>query len=274
MPGFICTACGTQHSPAGTAPLRCEICEEERQYVPAGGQSWTTLETLTAQRFNCYREHEPGVIGIGTQPSFAIGQRALLICTPKGNILWDCIAMLDAATVTLIKGLGGLAAIAISHPHFYTTMVEWSRAFGGVPIHLHAADERWIMRPDPAIRLWPGTSLDVLDDVTLIRCGGHFAGGSVLYWAKGAGGRGVLCASDIATVATDRKSLSFMRSYPNFIPLSAKQVTAIGSALAPYAFDTIYGHYFDRVIAGDAKQVLAASVKRYVDAVNGAYDGA
>jgi hypothetical protein len=212
------------------------------------------------------------VIGVGTQPSFAIGQRALIVCTPGGNVLWDAIAMLDAATIALINGLGGLKAIGISHPHFYTTMVEWSRAFGGVPIHLHAADQRWIMRPDPSLNLWDGETLDLLPDVTLIRCGGHFAGGTVLHWAKGAGGRGVLCSSDIATVTTDRKFLTFMRSYPNLIPLSANQVTGIAAALAPFAFDTIYGHYFDRVIATGGKRILDISVQRYVAAISGVYD--
>jgi hypothetical protein len=272
MPAFICTACGTQYPPSDAAPRQCTICAEERQYVPPGGQGWTTLELLAAGHSNATREYEAGVIGIGTEPSFAIGQRALLIRTPDGNILWDCIALLDAATVSMIKGLGGLSAIGISHPHFYTTMVEWSRAFGDVPIHLHADDKSWIMRPDPSIKLWSGETLSLFPDVTLIRCGGHFAGGSVLHWAKGAGGRGVLCASDIAAVTTDRKFLSFMRSYPNFIPLSAKEVARIGAALEPFQFDVIYGHYFDRVIAAGAKRILAVSVKRYVDAVGGAYD--
>jgi hypothetical protein len=184
-------------------------------------------------------------------------------------VLWDCIAMLDDATVTLIKSLGGLAAIGISHPHFYTTMVEWSRAFGGVPIHLHAADRDWIMRPDPAIKPWDGDTLALLPDVTLIRGGGHFPGGTMLHWAKGAGGRGVLCSSDIATVTTDRKLLSFMWSYPNLIPLSAAQVEGIAAALAPFRFDTIYGHYFDRVIRHDGEAVLKRSVARYLKAIKG-----
>src|SRR5262245_19947603 len=274
MDAFICTACGTQYTPSSVAPRECLICEEERQYVPPRGQTWTTLTALAAGHFNSYRQYEPGVIGIGTQPTFAIGQRTLLVCTPAGNILWDCIAMLDPATVTLIKGLGGLQALAISHPHFYTTMVEWSRAFGDVPIHLHAADQRWIMRPDPSIQLWNGETQQLIPDVTLIRCGGHFLGGTVLHWAKGAGGRGVLCSSDIATVTMDRKFLTFMRSYPNLIPLSAKQVSAIAAALAPFAFDTIYGHYFDRVIPAGGKEILAISVQRYVAAINGKYDRA
>jgi hypothetical protein len=40
--------------------------------------------------------------------AFAINQRALLLRTPHGNILWDCIANLDPATQTLITALGGL----------------------------------------------------------------------------------------------------------------------------------------------------------------------
>lgn len=267
MDAFICTACGTQYMPSETPPAHCAICEEERQYVPPAGQSWTTLKSLAARAFNAYREHEPGLIGIGTQPNFAIGQRALLLRTADGNILWDCIAMLDAATVTIVNALGGVTAIAISHPHFYTTMVEWSRAFGGVPIHLHAADREWVMRPDPAIKFWDGDTLSLLPGVTMIRGGGHFAGGSMLHWAKGAGGRGVLCSSDIATVATDRKFLTFMRSYPNFIPLPAKEVRGIAAALAPFRFDTIYGHYFDRVIARGGEDVLKRSVARYLAAI-------
>jgi glyoxylase-like metal-dependent hydrolase (beta-lactamase superfamily II) len=272
MDAFICTACGTQYPPSDTAPQQCVICEDERQYVPPRGQTWTTLEALAASHFNAYREHEPGLIGIGTQPSFAIGQRALLIRTANGNVLWDCISMLDAATVTLINGLGGLKAIAISHPHFYTTMVEWSRAFGDIPVHLHADDRQWIMRPDPCVKPWEGETLELMAGITLIRCGGHFPGGTALHWAQGAGGRGVVCSSDMATVTTDRKFFTFMRSYPNLIPLSAKGVTDIATALEPFAFDVVYGHFFDRVIPRDAKRILAVSAKRYIDAIGGAYD--
>jgi hypothetical protein len=269
MPAFICTACGTQYPPSETPPNACTICEEERQYVPATGQSWTTLPSLAARHFNSFRQYEEGLIGIGTQPAFAIGQRALLVCTPNGNVLWDCIAMLDDATVTLIKGLGGLKAIGISHPHFYTTMVEWAKAFD-VPVHLHAADRGWIMRNDPAIKLWNGSTLALTPDVTLIRCGGHFPGGSVLHWAKAGG---ILCSSDIATVTQDRKFLTFMRSYPNFIPLSAREVEGIAAALAPFSFERIYGHYFDRVIAAEAKQVMLKSVARYLAAISGTARG-
>jgi hypothetical protein len=125
------------------------------------------------------------------------------------------------------------------------------------------------MRPDPAIKLWQGDTLTLWDGVTLIRCGGHFEGGTVLHWTGGANGRGVVCAGDILTVATDRKWISFMRSYPNFIPLSQKEVERIGAAMAPFSFDVLYGHYFDRVIAKDAKSVLEKSIARYLGAING-----
>ena len=264
----ICTACGTQYPESAQASLHCIICEEERQYVPLRGQTWTTLQALQQSHTNTFREYERGIIGIGSTPAFAIGQRALLVRTDDGNILWDCIATLDDATVTMIKGLGGIDAIAISHPHFYTTMVEWAHAFTA-PIHLHAADKQWIMRGDPSIALWDGETKTLWNGVTLVRCGGHFEGGTVLHWAGGAGGRGIVCAGDILTVTTDRKWLSFMRSYPNFIPLSARTVEHIGAALKPFAFETIYGHYFDRVIAKNAKAVLETSIERYAAAVEG-----
>ena len=272
MPAFICTACGMQYAQSEAPPAQCRVCEDERQFTPPGGQSWTTLEQLAVRHLNAFRQHELGLIGIGTQPTFAIGQRALLVCTPDGNVLWDCISLIDEATVTVIRGLGGLSAIAISHPHFYTSLVEWSRAFGNVPVHVHVDDSAWVMRPDPCIKPWRGETFELLPGVTLIRGGGHFPGGAMLHWAGGADGRGVVCSADIATVNLDRKSFTFMRSYPNNIPLSEKGVRAIGAALAPFQFDRAYSHFFDRVIPVGAKQILQDSIERYVAAISGLYD--
>jgi hypothetical protein len=272
VPAFICTACGTQYTPSDQPPAQCIICEEERQYVPPSGQSWITPERLAARHANTFRQHEGDLIGVGTLPAFAIGQRAILVLTPSGNVMWDCISLLDDATTAVIKGLGGLKAIAISHPHFYTAMVDWARAFD-CPVHLHALDRKWVMRPDPALKFWQGDTLELLPHVTLIRGGGHFPGGTMLHWVQGADGRGALLSADIATVTTDRKFLSFMRSYPNLIPLSAREVEGIAAALAPFQFDTIYGHFFDRVIATGAKDVMARSVARYLAAIAGTARG-
>jgi hypothetical protein len=154
--------------------------------------------------------------------------------TPQGNVLWDCIALLDDATETLVRALGGLDAIAISHPHYYTCMQDWARAFE-CPVHLHAADADGVMRPDPAIRHWDGETLEIAQGMTLLRLGGHFPGGTVLHWAEGADGRGALLSGDIVQVAADLRRVSFLWSYPNMMPLAAMTVRRIADTLAPRA---------------------------------------
>jgi hypothetical protein len=268
MPSFICVTCGSQFKPSETEPAHCPICDDERQFVPPSGQSWTTHEALARRHCNSFQQHEPGLIGIGTVPAFAIGQRALLLKTDQGNVLWDCISLVDDATIEIVEALGGLIGIAISHPHYYGAMVEWAHAFNA-PIHLHAADRQWVMHPDPAIKFWDGDTLPLASGVTLIRCGGHFAGGTVLHWAQGAQGRGALLSGDIVQVIADRKFVSFMRSYPNSTPMSAAAVERIGAMLEPYAFDVIHGAWFDRLVPRDGKEVVKRSIKRYVAAIRG-----
>lgn len=158
MPSYICETCGTSYPPSVTPPRRCPICEDERQFVRPSGQRWTTFDDLRVEHRNAWRQLEPDLFEIQTTPEFAIGQRALLVRTPDGNILWDCVTLIDDATVSLIMALGGLKAIAVSHPHYYTSCQDWARAFG-CPIHLHAADREWLMRPDPAVRFWDGDTL-------------------------------------------------------------------------------------------------------------------
>ncbi|MCC2099311.1 MAG: MBL fold metallo-hydrolase [Hyphomicrobiales bacterium] len=266
---FICTTCGTGYAPANEPPNYCRICREPRQYVPGSGQQWTTMAGLSRQAMNGFRLVEDGLMGIVSHPRVGIGQRALILNTPAGNILWDCISLLDEATVDIIRAMGGLAAIAISHPHYYTTMAEWSGAFGDCPVFLHADDKQWIMHPAPGIRLWTGETMEIAPGATLIRCGGHFAGGTVMHWASGGGGQGALLAGDIVMVIPDRTHVSFMRSYPNLIPLSAPAVQRIGAALDPYDFEVIYGPFFGRDILTGGKDAVRRSVTRYVEAVTG-----
>lgn len=263
---FLCKTCGTQFADSGESPpASCPICEDERQYLPPEGQQWTTLDRVRAKREADIREQEPRLTGIGMQPQFAIGQRALLVESPSGNVLWDCLPLLDGHA-SFVHDRGGLALIAISHPHYYTTMVEWGRAFGA-PVHLHAADREWVMRPDPVIRFWEGEQLVLGDGLTLVRCGGHFEGGTVLHWARGAEGRGALLSGDIVQVVPDRRHVSFMRSYPNLIPLDAPHVRRIVDALEPLAFDRIYGAWWDLHIERDAKRAIESSAARYLAAI-------
>jgi glyoxylase-like metal-dependent hydrolase (beta-lactamase superfamily II) len=269
MEHYICVTCGVQYAATERPPERCPVCEDERQYVGWQGQRWTTLAEMRLDHHNRIQEEEPGLTGIGTEPSFAIGQRALLVQAPGGNVLWDCITLLDDATVAAVRQRGGLAAVAISHPHYYSSMVEWSRAFGGIPIYLHAADRQWVMRPDPAVVFWEGETRALGPGLTLVRCGGHFEGGTVLHWAAGAGGRGALLSGDILQVVSDRRYVSFMYSYPNLIPLPAAAIRRIVAAVEPFAYDRIYGAWFERVVASDARAAVARSAARYLKAIGG-----
>jgi glyoxylase-like metal-dependent hydrolase (beta-lactamase superfamily II) len=268
MPSFICSTCGTQYPPSATPPPACPICEDPRQYVNQAGQSWTSPEALGRGHANAFRLLAPGLFSIATTPAFAIGQRAFLIRRPGGNLLWDCLSLLDPATGALIRALGGLAGIAISHPHYYTAMVDWAAAFR-CPIHLHEADRQWVMRPDPAIRFWGSATLAVAPGLTLIRCGGHFAGGTVLHWEEGAGGKGALLSGDILQVLPDRSHVSFMRSFPNYWPLSAPAVRRLQAALADVGFDAIYGAFAEREILAGGRAALEASAARYLAAIEG-----
>jgi glyoxylase-like metal-dependent hydrolase (beta-lactamase superfamily II) len=264
MPAFICTACGTQYPPSEAPPGECLICTDERQFVPASGQSWTTLDGLRKAHSNKFRRLTTGLMTIETTPAFGIAQRAIIARTEAGNVLWECLAMIDDATVDLLNGLGGVAAIAISHPHYYTTMVEWSRALGGVPIYLHSADREWVIRADPAVQFWEGNTKSIGPGLTLVRLGGHFDGGTVLHWADWSDGRGVLLSGDILQVVPSGH-VSFMWSYANLIPLSADKVQRMAKVLEPFEFDAVYGSFSGRgQIDAKGKQVVAVSVARYI----------
>ena len=73
MPSYICTTCGTQCAESDEPPAGCTICEEPRQYVKKTGQQWTTPDKLRLTNRNTIKHKEPGLIGIGIEPHFAIG---------------------------------------------------------------------------------------------------------------------------------------------------------------------------------------------------------
>ena len=161
MPNFTCVQCGTQFAENAAPPARCPICDEERQYIRWDGQAWTTTDELRKTHTLRIADEAERITGIGAEPDFAIRQRALLLQSPAGNVMWDCQAVVTDAGVGEIEQRGGLTAIAISHPHYYSSMVEWSEAFGGVPIYLHADDRQWVMRPSPHIVHWEGETLAI-----------------------------------------------------------------------------------------------------------------
>jgi hypothetical protein len=267
MTAFICRTCGVQYAPTDDhqPPARCPICEDERQYVGWKGQQWTTLDELRGEgRTNTLDHLEPNLLYLATRPSIAIGQRALVALTPGGNVMWDCVTLIDDASVAALRERGGLSAIAISHPHFYASMVEWSAAFDDCPIFIHAADEQWVQYRSPGLRLWSGETREILDGVTLINTGGHFAGSTALHWTGGADGNGVLLVGDSLTVVMDRRYLSFMYSYPNLIPLPAHAVQRIADSVRPFPFEKIYGAWDGREVSSAGNDAVERSAERYL----------
>jgi len=265
MPNFICKTCGVQYAESPSPPTICPICEDERQFVPADGQQWTEQSSLLANHKNEITQVDANLYSIKTKPRFAIGQQAHLIQTPEGNILWDCISFLDQATIDAIQELGGIRTIAISHPHFYSTMVNWAEAFDA-EILLHEADREWVMQESERMQFWDGGRLELHDNMTLINSAGHFDGGTVLHWPHSADDKGALLTGDIIDVAADNRWLSFMYSFPNKIPLSKTKVEAIVKSLDGFSFEKIYGA-FGGIVQEDAKAAVIRSAERYIKAI-------
>lgn len=258
---FICVGCGTQHDDAEAPPAVCAICTDDRQHVPPGGQRWTTHDALTHTHTNRIG-HDADLLGVGVTERFAIPQRALLV-TGELNVLWDCVSLVTDDAVEAITAQGGLDAIAISHPHFYASMVEWSDAFGGVPIYLHGADRTWVQRRSPNIVFWDGDDFELASTIRLLHVPGHFPGSAALHWSDGPARRQLLLAGDSLHVADDRAHITVMHSVPNFIPVSPGVIADIRARLAGVDFDDLYGFTWDRNIIGDARRAVDRSLERY-----------
>jgi glyoxylase-like metal-dependent hydrolase (beta-lactamase superfamily II) len=203
-----------------------------------------------------------------TMPTSATGQQAMLVRSPGGSILWDCLTLVDDTTVGLVRALGGLSAIAVSHPRHFASMVDWSHAFGGIPIYVHETGRRWLMRPDPAIRFWKGDQLALHDKITLVYCGGH-DGGAVLHWPAGSKGKGALLSGAVLQVVEDSRRVGFLSSSSALLPRSARAVKRLVHAIDCLMYDSCP----DRVIPSNARHVVLRSAERYLAAVSGQNDG-
>ena len=271
MPAWICRTCGVQHEDTERPPSACPVCLDERQYVGHDGQRWTTMDELLETCANELREEEPGLIGIGCTPPVAIGQRALLVQTPAGNVLWDCVPVLDDAARARVEALRGIAAICMSHPHFHAAHVDWADAFDAT-IHVPRADEQWIQRRSPRIELFDD-AVEPVAGLEVVRIGGHFDGASVLHWPAGSAGGGALLTGDTIMVVQDRAWVSFMWSYPNLIPVDAATVQDIAARVERLRFDRVYGGWWGAVVVDDGAAAVRRSADRYVARLRGERPG-
>jgi hypothetical protein len=207
----LCATCGVEHD---DRPAVCAICADERQWVPASGQQWTTLAELaeTGHRTRI-QQLEPDLLAIIVEPKVGIGRQAYLVTTPAGSLLWDPLDYIDDAAVEHIRSHGAVLAIASNHPHMFGVQVEWSRDLGNPPILVCEPQLEWVARRDPAIYAWRGRH-EITPGLDLVELGGHFIGSSVVSWSAGAEGHGVLLSSDTIHANPDRATVTFMRSLP------------------------------------------------------------
>lgn len=267
MPAWICVNCAVQYADTTTPPASCAICTDEREFVRWDGQEWTTRADLATDHRTELRDEEPDLLGVGVEPSFGIGQRALLVRTPDGNVLWDCVPLLDDEAAERISELGGISAICMSHPHFYGAHVDIADAFDA-RVFIPRADQQWIQRPSDHIELFDDEVTPV-GDLTVVRIGGHFDGAAVLHWPAGSDGRGALLTGDTITVAQDRDWVSFMYSYPNLIPLDERTINSIVEKIARFDFDRVYGGWWGHTVVRDGPQAIRRSAERYLAHLRG-----
>lgn len=265
----LCATCGVEH--ALPLPDVCAICADERQYLPEDGvQKWTTLADLQRDRSMDSWQIEPGLYGLTTTPPVGIGHRPILVQTAEGNLLWDPPGYIDDRAVERVRSLGGIRWIVASHPHMFGVQLEWSAAFDHAPVYVNARDQEWIARHGDAIRLWDGT-LELTDALSVIRVGGHFPGSSVVHWT-GSDGKGVLLGSDTILPVAARNRVTFLRSYPNRLPLSGGTIRRIADQTLALDFDRIYGNFPTPVVKENAHLAVKESAELYIAWVSGAND--
>lgn len=262
MNNNICTACGTHFPINKELPEVCPICADDRQYVPETGQTWTSLADLSKHHSVEIREINENLFELKMSPSFAIGQRALLVIAPKGNVLWDCFPLLNETAIEFIKSKGGLQAIAFSHPHFYSNMNDWAKEFD-CPIYIHQNDEAWIFNKGEHINLWNGSEKDLWDDIKIINIGGHFAGSCILH-VPFLSPKGTIFCGDTFVISPSKNHVAAMHSYPNKIPLPISQIIRIKERMASIEFDTIHAWIESQSIKLNAKEILENSLAKYV----------
>ncbi len=270
-PGVIgCATCGVEYGvERPELPAVCPICADERQYVPAAGQAWVTQGELASTKEVRVTQHGADHWAI-TAVGVGIGQNMQVVRTSAGVLLWDPVGLVDVATVEFIRSLGPMLAIVASHPHMYGAQVSFSYALGGAPVLVNEADKGWVQRNDPVIRLWSG-HLMLAEGLELRTLGGHFPGSAVAHWADGAGGGGVLLAGDTLMVSADRESVSFLRSYPNRIPLSGPVTARIAEQLSSLRYQQLWSN-FGEPISEDADMKVQRSARRQIQWMRGDFD--
>jgi hypothetical protein len=179
-------------------------------------------------------------------------------------VLWDCISLLDQQTIEFIQTNGGLAAIAFSHPHFYTTMNEWASVFD-CPVYIHHRDEEFVSYKTDAIRFWEGNSLVLWDDISIVHTGRHFPGSCMLSVKRLSSGGTILCG-DSPYISRSRRHTAVMFGCPNQLMLPKADFHVFYNKVISLKFDTLHGASFDgQSLVGNAYPIFLASMEQYIE---------
>ncbi|KMQ60644.1 hypothetical protein ACM40_12825 [Chryseobacterium sp. BLS98] len=256
----MCTECGTQYPDSYPGNV-CIICEDERQSVPQSGQSWTTHDKLLEKHSVKIKKINDNLYEFTVNPRFSIGQRALFIISENGNIMWDCIPLLDEGVIEFIKSKGGLRKIALSHPHYYSIMRMWAETFD-CSVLIHEKDKEWVVNGGNSVEYWSGDQTELWNGLKIHNIGGHFDGSSVIEipWMNE---KGTLLIGDTMYLSPSLKHFAVMRSYPNRIPLPLSEIKKIEKRFENINFDAIYGFYSYQNVEKEAKEILRSSFSRY-----------
>lgn len=257
----ICKTCGTRYNKQTFDKTTCRICSDERQYVKKYGQQWLSYNDLSREHTLQIKQWSSNLFQFQVLPKLAIAQRAFLIKIPGGNILWDCLPFLDQSTVAFIQKNGGIDAIAISHPHYYSLMNEWAKTFD-CPIYIHKNDKEWAMDDKQQIVFWEGDKKELNQDVTIFHIGGHFPGSAVLQ-CKLPKYKETLFVGDTLYLSPDKKHLSAMFSYPNIIPLTQHGTLNVFNRASKISFNTLFGAFANQNLEKNAKEVFENAYKTY-----------
>ncbi|UEJ81164.1 hydrolase [Brachybacterium halotolerans subsp. kimchii] len=262
-----CATCGVEYD-AKDHPDICQICADERQYLPADGiQHWADPSRYAGPLELV--ELEQGLFALRGVEGVGIGQEANVLVTEHGNVMVEVPAAITDSAIAAVRDLGPMRAIVPSHPHMFGLQSAWSNALGGVPVWVSRADAAWLGRTPARIHLWEGQE-QVVPGVTAAQLGGHFPGSAIVHWTGG-DGRGVLLSGDTIAPNPDARTLAFMRSYPNRIPLSGPVALRVAEGAARFDFDRLYGNFAGAVLQ-DAREAVLASARRHAAWASGEHD--
>ncbi|AVR44451.1 MBL fold metallo-hydrolase [Christiangramia fulva] len=257
----ICVTCGTRYSDEYFDENLCPVCADDRQYINLNGQQWTSYKQMKDSHSLYFNKLRNDIYEISIRPSFAIGQKAHLILHPEGNVLWDCLPFLDEAAAAFIDKLGGLKAIAISHPHYYSLMAEWAGYFD-CPVYLHENDRKWVFDKEDNIHFFSEDKLEITKGIEIVNSGGHFPGSTVLHY-KSENQAPTLFGGDTLYLSLNKKHLSAMYSYPNNIALEKKELFRCFEKVKELDFDAFFGAFSWQNLFEGAGEIFKKSYERY-----------